>query len=112
MLHFLVATKCLAFYTFEEGSNVKQAASKFVLHSCKLTWHWKFSFSTGNTSSKGPFSIAIVDYQRLICFGKTFEDGQGKDQNMVPKKKMEGFCFHSLMHYDALLGHTLGKQAV
>ena len=54
----------------------------------------------------------MVDYQRLICFGKTFEDGQGKDQNMVSKKKMEGFCFHSLMHYDALLGHTVGKQAV
>ena len=34
----------------------------------KLRWQWRSLFSIGNTSSKGPFSIAMLVYQSVICF--------------------------------------------
>ena len=36
------------------------------VQSGKLTWQWKIQFSIGNASSKGPFFIAMLVYQRVL----------------------------------------------
>ena len=54
--------------TFPGGSLLKGAEEKDIhLPSSKLTWQWKFTFSTiGNTSSNGGFSIAMLVYRRVF----------------------------------------------
>ena len=44
-----------------------------TLLSGKLTWQWKISFLIGNTSSEGPFSIAMLVYQRIHGFSTLLE---------------------------------------
>ena len=40
--------------------------SSLLVPSGKLTWQWNINISIGHTSSKGPFSIAMLVYQSVV----------------------------------------------
>ena len=65
--------------------NVGEYAIHGSYGSSKLTWQWKYTFSIGNTSSNGGFSIAMLVYRRVVMNDISLKNDGLTDSKTHPK---------------------------